>query len=282
MPPFSLCRYRGQKTRFAEVILSHMPIGDKTRLWDVCAGSGAVALAAAARGVPAKNITLVERGAWGLFWTALASGTFDLARFQAWLDRIPIDQHDVPDFMRGLFAARCSELDAPYVFFLLQAASVHGSAFGFVQEEGGVGWTGSYSCAKYFVPTETSVRRYPTRVMPLPEELMRRVRRASELLRGATVIHGDVAGRAIPLPGTVMYVDPPYPGTKGYATDTAVEFPRIQAWVRKAVASGCVVYVSGYEEWEDAVEQWDVGGSRMGGGGRARTQRRELLMRLGS
>lgn len=281
MPPFSLCRYRGQKTRFATAILSHMPIGPKTQLWDVCAGSGAIALAAAAQGVKPHNITLVEKGAWGLFWSRVVDGTFDDSRFRHFLRQLPPNQAEVTDYMKTLFWQKCPLADAPYIFFLLQSASVHGSAFGYAVTDGMVIWTGTYSCAKYFVPTETSVRRYPTRVMPKSEELTKRVREAVRLLRGAKVIHGDVAGVPPPPPGTVVYVDPPYPNTKGYSTDTRVEFPRIQAWVRECVARGGVVYVSGYEAWKEAAETWGVGGSRMGGAGASKPQRQELLMRIG-
>lgn len=280
MPPFSLCRYRGQKTRFATAILSHMPISPETRFWDVCTGSGAIALAAAEQGVKPQNIMLVEKGAWGLFWVRIANSTFSTERFAHHLAQLPPSQADVTDYMKALFRQPCPLADAPYIFLLLQSASVHGSAFGYAAKDGMVIWTGTYSCAKYFVPTETSVRRYPTRVMPKTDELMKRVRRVIQLLQGASVIHGDIAEVPVPEPGTLIYVDPPYPGTKGYSTDTKVEFPRIQAWVKRCVARGGLVYVSGYEAWPEAVETWSVGGSRMGGAGAAKAQREELLMRI--
>ena len=281
---FSLCRYRGQKTRFADAILDRIEVNGSTVLWDACAGSGAIALAAAARGVPPAQITIIEQGSWGLFWTAMASGAFDPTRFQQHLDAMPPAQQDATAYMKRLFTLPCSLVDAPYTFFLLQSASVHGSAFGHQVEGDTVRWTGSYSCAKYFTPTETSVRRYPTRVMPLAAELMKRTRRTLELLRGCAVIHRDVASVPPPGPDTVVYLDPPYPGTKGYSTDTQVEFPRIEKWARSCATNGARVYASGYEAWKGVQEEdvWSVGGSRMGGAGKAKPKRQELLMRIRS
>ena len=210
------------------------------------------------------------------------AGAFDRGRFQHRLDAMPAAQQDVTAYMQRLFTLPCPLADAPYTFLLLQSASVHGSAFGYRVEGDTVRWTGSYSCAKYFVPTETSVRRYPTRVMPLAAELLKRVRRTLELLRGCRVLHADVVTVPPPGPDTVVYLDPPYPGTKGYSTDTRLEFPKIEKWARLCAANGARVYASGYAPWTGVQEGevWGVGGSRMGGAGKAKPKREELLMRI--
>ena len=138
-----LCRFRGQKTRFAREILDRMKVTPTTRLWDVCAGTASIALRAAADGVPARNITIVEKGSWGMFWDRLLNGPFDFDRFSWWLRKIPKDQTKVSDFLKALFGKTCADSDAPYVFFILASGSYQGSAFGHtIKHNGRVVWQG--------------------------------------------------------------------------------------------------------------------------------------------
>lgn len=279
---FSLCRYRGQKTRFTASILDFIDVGISTRFWDVCAGSGCVAIAAAARGVPACQITLVEKGPWGIFWCAVSTGTFDQDRFKFWLDKLPENQTDVTSYLKNLYTKTVELSDAPYVFLILQSASVHGSAFGFTRASPTtIQWTGSYSVAKYFLPTKTSIRRYPTRVLPLSTELLKRTELVVGLLSGATVIHDDVKNVSLPARGSTVYVDPPYPNTTGYSSPTSVEYPKIKKWAKECASSGLDVFMSAYVVWEDGISRWKhVGNCRKGGAGRTKPTKTEFIMKL--
>lgn len=252
-----------------------MKLGKTDRLWDVCAGTAAVALRAAANGMPARNITLVEKGPWGMFWKVLLSDAFDPKRLERWLKQIPADPTAVSGFLRDLYSKQCSVEDAPYVFFILASGSFQGSAFDYSVTDGVVTWKGSYSCGNYFLPSATSVRRYPTKVMPEPEELGRRILNARQLLNGVTIHHADLCSLPPPTAAhTIVYADPPYPNTKGYNTATAAEFPRIEEWLRRCK---CPVYISGYERTK-AAQTWQVGTARLGGSNS--NPRPELLMLL--
>ena len=52
-------------------------------------------------------------------------------------------------------------------------------------------------------------------MMPMPSELLRRVRYIANNMRGVTGIQGDAAAVEIEK-GSVVYCDPPYKGTTGY------------------------------------------------------------------
>lgn len=80
----------------------------------------------------------------------------------------------------------------------------------------------------------------------------RGVRRAAPIFQGATVHEGCFSWWH-PAPGTVIYLDPPYAGTLGYASgafDHDLFWRTAERWTR----SGCFVFVSEYASpsgWRD-------------------------------
>ena len=113
----SVCRYRGQKTRYARSILDIIRINPSDSFWDICCGSGAISIAAIeSRAVRPEQITMVESGPWGHFWNRIAIGDFDIQRFEQVIADVPDDQRQIPSYMNALFDKPCPDQDSAIIW----------------------------------------------------------------------------------------------------------------------------------------------------------------------
>jgi len=289
----SVCRYRGQKTRYARSILDIIRINPSDSFWDICCGSGAISIAAIeSRAVRPEQITMVESGPWGHFWNRIAIGDFDIQRFEQVIADVPDDQRQIPSYMNALFDKPCPDQDMPYCFLILQSISTQGSSFGCSFGESGWTWKRPYTPGKPFFPQDAREgpapeRKYHTACMPQKQTLIARMRRIVRVMKGVRVICTDVAECPLPTPPACIYVDPPYPGTQGYAGCSNVKdnFQRIAQWSRNASRTpGTRVFASGYSPWEGCVTRfWKLAKARGGGAGKSRTKKAlkcESLMKI--
>lgn len=74
-------------------------------------------------------------------------------------------------------------------------------------------------------------------------------------LRGVEFFHASYDGLEIP-PNSIIYCDPPYAGTTGYATG-AFDHEKFWQWCRDKVREGHKVYVSEYTAPDDWVAVWE-------------------------
>lgn len=212
-PPTS---YQGAKQRLASDICSLLPLSPDLPFWDICGGSGAVALEAMNRGMAPSNVTIVDAGPWGLFWRMIGSGTFCLTTFWHYCVSVPRDLHRVKPFLQELASLPASH-DTAYRFLLLQSGAFGGKAVWNTGDR----WVHPGFRA-YWLPTETSSRRSPvTPMKPLASTLYERTARLAERLIGLQAVHGRAEDVLVPREA-ILYVDPPYQGTTGYGYDLDV------------------------------------------------------------
>jgi hypothetical protein len=244
VPPVT---YQGGKGRLASQIVETIGLPRDTRFYDLCCGSGAVAVEAVNAGQDASKITMVDLGPWGLFWKAIGNGSFDVGRFETLCGRLPLDPRHIKVAIDALFRAPAGD-DAIYVFLLLQATTVGGTA---VWIENG-SWKKGGGFRDYWLPTATSSRRsHVNPMMPMPSTILERVVVLAEKMRGVEGICGDIAD-AIPLiRDGVVYIDPPYQGTTtyGHAVDVvglARALP-VPCWVSegRALTENAVCFSTG-------------------------------------
>ena len=175
---------------------------------ELCCGGAAVSLELISRGKPPELITLVDAGPWGLFWKAIGEGWFDISLFHAFLEDIPNDTSEVPDWMGDRAREPCSPCDVPYLFPLLQSASFGGVPVGY--DAASSAWVKKGTWAM-----EGSNVNYKT-LLPV---VARRIERLAVHMRGVSVTCGAVEDVCVDA-GAVAYFDPPYKGTAGYAHST--------------------------------------------------------------
>jgi len=93
--------YQGGKQRLAAQILDIIkPTAEGFA--DLCCGSGALAIEARSRGIPAAAVTMVDCGPWGIVWEEVAEGRFDLVRLRRIADAVPTEVAKQADFIREL------------------------------------------------------------------------------------------------------------------------------------------------------------------------------------
>lgn len=237
LPP---CTYQGGKHRVAVKIIDainsreHL-LQNKTDFYDLCCGSGAITLELINRGFPTHKIHMCDAGPWGTFWKSVQENTFDIKRFAELLDTLPNDKAKVQDYVKNL-AQQDANVDTVYVFLILQAASFGGKQ---VWRQDSY-WIHS-SFRNYWQPTETSVRKSPVNpIQPQPKELLRRVTNIVTSCRGITCTNDDISTVQIPKNQTsIIYIDPPYPGTTSYGYDFDV-----MEQVARLLENSNTIYVS--------------------------------------
>lgn len=184
-----------------------------TTFYDLCCGSGAIAIELVNRGIDPNRIVMLDMSSWGVFWSAIGAGTFNLGVFEKFLAGIPDEKRNVKSFMTELASQPVGEHEAE-IYPILQASSFGGKQ---IWRAGGR-WANAFF-RDYWEPTQTSIRRSPANPMqPSPEELSNRVSALSIKMLGVKGLSQDIttfdkesiAGDA------VVYVDPPYGGTTGY------------------------------------------------------------------
>jgi hypothetical protein len=209
LPPVT---YQGGKGRLAEQIVTILGLPIEGRFYDLCCGSGAVAIAAINSGQDPKRVTMVDLSPWGMFWKAIGEGGFDLGEFDTLCARIPSDIREIKAFIDSLYRQPVGA-DAIYVFLLLQATTVGGTA---VWIENGR-WKKGGGLRDYWLPTATSSRRSPVNpMMPMPATILERVSVIVEKMRGVEGVCADIASTLPRVTVGLAYIDPPYSGTTTY------------------------------------------------------------------
>src|SRR3546814_6311775 len=106
------CAYQGGKQRVAaqivDLLLGANP-GPNTRFYDLCCGSAAVSIELVKRGIEPSRIFMLDISSWGVFWTAICSGTFDMDVFDQFLSELPSDKRKLKAHMLELAALPVGE-----------------------------------------------------------------------------------------------------------------------------------------------------------------------------
>lgn len=211
------CAFQGGKQRVAAQIVDHLlkaAPGPTSRFYDLCCGSAAVSIELVNRGVDPSRIWMLDISPWGSFWSAIGAGTFNMESFDQLLSELPSDKRDIKAHMSALSALPIRDREAE-LYLVLQACSFGGKQIWRKGER----WANA--CFRdYWEPTAISVRRSPANPMqPSPTELRRRVDALVKGMRGITCLNTDI--RTVlsdPFPSdAVVYMDPPYQSTTGYA-----------------------------------------------------------------
>lgn len=221
---YAPCTYQGGKQRVANEIVDYIiahdliyPSENGTKIYDLCCGSGAVSVEFLNRGVDPSNIVMCDISSWGKFWKSIGDGTFSLELFDWYCSQVPTDKALIQSFLQELSKSNADE-DEEYKYILLQSGSFGGKQIW----KNGNKWMNT-SFRSYWQPTETSRRRSPVNPMqPSIEALQERVHLLAKHGVGLNVIHADVTTvlDTIKLDDAmfrVIYIDPPYSGTSGYA-----------------------------------------------------------------
>lgn len=211
------CAFQGGKQRVASQIvdlLLEAARGPRTRFYDLCCGSGAVSVELINRGIDPSQICMLDISSWGAFWSAIGSGRFDIATLERFLSGLPSDKRHIKAHMSALSALPVRQNEAE-LYPLLQACSFGGKQIW----RNGDRWANT--CFRdYWEPTATSVRRSPANPMqPSATELHRRITAIANEMKGVLALNVDVMTLlSDPLPSdSVVYIDPPYESTTGYA-----------------------------------------------------------------
>lgn len=211
------CAFQGGKQRVAaqivDLLLDAAP-GPHSRFYDLCCGSAAVSIELVNRGVAPSRIWMLDISPWGAFWSAIGSGTFNMDVFNQLLSDLPSNKRDFKLHMSALSAHPVGDHEAE-LYPVLQACSFGGKQIW----RNGERWANA--CFRdYWEPTATSIRRSPANPMqPSPTELRRRISALVKGMRGVTCLNTDIMTvLSDPFPSNaIVYVDPPYQKTTGYA-----------------------------------------------------------------
>ncbi|PJA03594.1 MAG: hypothetical protein COX72_04385, partial [Gammaproteobacteria bacterium CG_4_10_14_0_2_um_filter_38_22] len=88
------CSYQGGKQRVAAQIVDHLinaAPSSSSHFYDLCCGSGAVSIELVNRGIEPSRITMLDISSWGVFWSSIGSGTFNMDVFDQFLSQLPTD-----------------------------------------------------------------------------------------------------------------------------------------------------------------------------------------------
>lgn len=216
------CSYQGGKQRVAAQIvdvLVEAASDSSSVFYDLCCGSGAISIELVNRGIEPSRIRMLDISSWGSFWSAIGSSTFDMDIFDQFLSDLPSDKRDYKNHMSSISSLPIVKHEAE-LYPILQACSFGGKQIW----RKGNNWANT--CFRdYWEPTETSIRRSPANPMqPSPIELRRRVDALINGMKGVTALNKDVMtilNDHLPS-NAIVYVDPPYQSTTGYAFDVDV------------------------------------------------------------
>lgn len=270
------CAYQGGKQRvaaqIADVLLDAAP-GSDSQFYDLCCGSGAVSVELVNRGVDPSRIVMLDVSSWGKFWRAIGSGTFNMDTFDQLLSELPDDKREVQAHMSALSALPVRDREAE-LYPVLQASSFGGKQIW----RDGERWANAFF-RNYWEPTATSVRRSPANPMqPSPTELRRRVETLVKGMRGVTCLNSDIMTVLnAPVPDdAVVYVDPPYQETTGYA----FRFDITSFATRFREANRAPLFVSEGTPLTDDAIMLTFGGANGGISGMRKEKHQEWLSRF--
>lgn len=275
VPP---CTYQGGKQRFAPQIAGHIAetfgVGKDTRFYDICCGSGAVSLELMGRGLLPSNMVMLDVGSWGTFWEAIGSGDFSIPEFEEHLSRVPDDQRDIKEYLDRLIQEPLDESEIKYLYLVFQASSFGGKQIYHDRD----GWH-HQGFRPYWDPKPGCVRQSPVNTMqPGKQNLLKRVRALVEHCRDLTGIHGraeTLIDMEVPA-DAIIYIDPPYSGTEGYAFDLDLEgfLPKLSAKHK-----GPILVSEGRPVSNDCIEL-EFCGAKGGISGNRKHKHREFLSRI--
>lgn len=211
------CTYQGGKQRISSQIvdvLMNCSQYKNTIYYDLCCGSGAISIELVNKGINPNKIIMLDVSSWGAFWCAIGSGKFKKDLFEKYLDGLPNDKKNYMDHMKLLASKPINQNEAE-LYPILQANSFGGKQICKIGEY----WKNP--CFRdYWEPTETSIRKSPANPMqPSPFELRRRIYDIIEGMKGIECFNQDIFSILDfnITDNSVVYIDPPYRNTTGYA-----------------------------------------------------------------
>lgn len=238
VPP---CSYQGGKQRLAKQIVDIMfeqnEINEETKFYDLCCGSGAIALELINRKIHPNNITMVDKGTYGSFWNSIANNEFNLDDFRCEIDKLPV-LNKIQSYLQELSNNPVNKNKLEYHYLLLQSGSF-GSKQIWIENNK---WKNN-SFRSYWLPTETSSRRSPVNpMMPMPNTLYDRVKDIVKYLGGSiNAINSDISKIEWHFDkNSIVYIDPPYKNTTGYGSNFDYEkfIKNNRAYVNMYVSEG--------------------------------------------
>lgn len=210
------CTYQGGKQRYAkqiiDIIYQQNEINEDTKFYDLCSGSGAISLELINRGFNPKNITMVDKSPWGLFYKLIGQSKFDADMFKKCIDKVPNDKNYIKEYISNISKESIDEF-CIYKFLLLQATSFGGKQVDIKDDK----WIHN-GFRDYWQPTETSIRRSPVNPMqPVKSELFDRVKLLVDNCKGINCLYDDILDINLTKEdNSIIYIDPPYMNTTGY------------------------------------------------------------------
>ena len=272
----SPCSYQGGKQRVAKEIVDYILnttfFSKDTKFYDLCCGSGAVTVELLNRGVPPENITMCDKSSWGVFWKSIGEGIFDLNKFYKYSKAIPRDKSLIQAHIKELSKTN-ADVDEEYKYILLQASSFGGKQI--CKKDGK--WQ-SPSFRNFWQPTETSNRRSVVNpMMPMIEELEKRVKILADNCKGLTCHHKDIYEMLDIIENDkadkVIYIDPPYTNTSGYA----FSFDYSDFLSKLFDVTVAHIFVSEKEKISDEAIQLNFSGAKGGINGNRKNKNEEWL-----
>lgn len=120
------CSYQGGKQRLSkqivDIIFEQNKIDENTQFYDLCCGSGAIGLELINRGINPKNITMIDNGVYGGFWTSISNNSFDLNIFKEEIDKLPSIEN-IQQYLKDLSNQEVNKDRYIYHYLLLQSGS---------------------------------------------------------------------------------------------------------------------------------------------------------------
>lgn len=272
----SPCSYQGGKQRVAKEIVDYILnttfLSKDTKFYDLCCGSGAVTVELLNRGVPPENITMCDKSSWGVFWKSIGEGIFDLNKFYKYSKAVPRDKSLIQAHIKELSKTN-ADVDEEYKYILLQASSFGGKQI--CKKDGK--WQ-SPSFRNFWQPTETSNRRSVVNpMMPMIDELEKRVKILVDNCKGLTCHHKDIYEMLDIIENDksdkVIYIDPPYTNTSGYA----FSFDYSDFLSRLFDVTVAHIFVSEKEKISDEAIQLNFSGAKGGINGNRKNKNEEWL-----
>lgn len=217
------CSYQGGKQRLAkkivDIIFEQNEINDNTKFYDLCCGSGAITLELVNRGINPHNITMVDSGVYGAFWSKVANNEVEIDLLKQMVDSVP-DKEECKTYLENM--STYIHEGYTYQYLLLQSGSFGGKEISLQDGK----WK-HHGFRAYWLPTETSVRRSPCNPMqPNPHELYDRVCKIVDAIGGSLrVLNCKIETFLLQerfSDNAIVYIDPPYMGTTGYSSELDV------------------------------------------------------------
>lgn len=274
LPPVT---YQGAKQRVAkeivDLIFKTSPVMHDTKIYDLCCGTGAIALEFISRGVSPENITMLDKSSWGLLWSKIGKGEYDIEKLNKYIDDIPKDKSKIQNHLKEL-SKENPDIDEEYKYILLQAGAFGGKQ---IWKENGV-WNNT-SFRSYWQPTTTSNRRSSVNpMMPMPDTIRERMKNIIKKCKGINGLHLDIYKflNYIKTQGdenAIIYLDPPYRDTTGYGFRFDWKDFISQLFNETLLP----IYVSEKQAYSDIAYQLNFKGNKGGISGKRKSKNEEWL-----